>query len=187
MTGWTLQKIDTKLDSGDILATITENIKWNDTKEILFQNLEQLLLQWGANTLYNFYNDKLNINPQNHENATYCSKIYSETGKLNWSKSVFEIRNLCRSLGKSPGVYTFWGTTKIKLFLNYEITKDEILNTKKSQQYGTIFLKDNINLWVICGDGHALPFLSIQLEGKKPILIKEFINGYLKNKEIIFT
>ena len=186
-TGWTLQKINNKLDSGDILSTIEESILWNDSKETLFTKLEVSLLSWGNETLNQFAQDLLVPITQNHDLSTYCSKIYSETGKIDWKLSSDTIRNLTRGLGKTPGVYCIWKEQKIKLFIDYNISQS-VIQSKiyNKQQPGFAFIEDN-TLWVVCGDKIALPFSEIQPAGKKIMIVSEFKNGYTQDKEIIFT
>ena len=47
---------------------------------------------------------------------TYAKKITKEMGRVNWKSSSDEVNNLVRALKARPGVYTFYGNTRIKIF-----------------------------------------------------------------------
>ena len=170
-TGWTLQKINSDLDAGDILKTVSLSIEYNDTKDLLYQKMTELLLQFAADALLDFERGLLQPEKQDHQKANYCGKIHSETGKLNFNEPAEKIRNLARALHERPGVYTGWNGKKIKLFIDFS---SDIIPDSHSK-CGEIVKIDSL-LW-IKATGGLLPVSHLQLDGKKKTDILSFLNG----------
>ncbi|MDH5657202.1 MAG: methionyl-tRNA formyltransferase [Spirochaetia bacterium] len=187
-TGWTLQMISAELDAGEILLTNEVQIDPDETAE----ELKEKLLPEGINlTLELFSNFKKyyeNRKKQDHQKATFCSKINKEMSVIDWSKTSLEIHNLIRAFNPSPVARTQFRGKTVKIYRSR--TEDEI-----SQETEKLLMKappgrslvlsegKKRKLYIKTGKG-ILEILQLQPENKKMMDASSFINGYrLENEE----
>ena len=98
-------------------------------------------------------------------------KIFKEDGVIDWHLSLDDIYNQVRGLSPYPAAFTMLDG---KVFKIYKAAKEP---GAISEVPGT-FVSDNKNFLKVAADGGYLQLLEVQLEGKKRIAIKEFLNGY---------
>jgi methionyl-tRNA formyltransferase len=106
-----------------------------------------------------------------HSQLKHAPKIFTETCKIEWRRSIDEIHNLIRGLSPFPGAFTELGDKTIKIFRS---EKEQLLPTSKPGRWesdGKTYLK------FAAKDGYIL-FKDVQLEGKKRMLIEDFLRGY---------
>jgi len=171
-TGVTIMLINEKMDKGDILMQETITITDNDNFGSLHDKLSALGTKLLIETLPKWLNKEIKPQKQDESQATYCKLITKEDGKIDWHKSAFEIERQIRALNPWPGTRTNWGDKKLKLL------KVKLLNVKNKYEIGEVY-KINDGLAVACKED-ALEILELQLESKKPMTAKEFLNGYPK-------
>jgi methionyl-tRNA formyltransferase len=112
-----------------------------------------------------------NINPvqQSSGDESYASKITKDLSPIDWNKSAEEIHNQVRGLQSWPCAYTFYNGKQLKIHKTVKSSK--VANSQKT-------VIDNKNcLTVCCGDGKCLDILELQLEGKKRMDVKSFLQG----------
>jgi methionyl-tRNA formyltransferase len=114
-TGWTLQRIVSELDAGDIIAQSKVRIDPTDTTETLYPKLTQDLLENGGPMLSDYVHGRSTIIPQDHTRATHCSKFSAEDGKLDFSQPASAILNRYRAFTPRPGVFAIFRGKKVKL------------------------------------------------------------------------
>ncbi len=171
-TGLTTFFINEKIDSGDVL--LQKKIKIAEDEN--FGSLhDKLMLEGGkllVSTIKLLESKKYKAIKQNldktHLNAP---KLDKNNTRINWKKSGIYISNLIRGLSPFPGAWTqiFGSNFTIKIFSAFYI---------KSGTNSSIRFKIEKNkLIILIRDGH-LEIDEIQIEGKKRMNSKEFINGY---------
>ncbi len=168
-TGVSLMLIDDQMDHGPVLTQESLKINDNDTFESLHDKLAQLGADLLAETLPKYIKGSIKPVTQNEKDATYCQLIKKEDGKIDWTKSAEEIERQVRAFNPWPGVFTFWKGKQLK------VIKSKVIKSKE-HNVGEIF-KDNEMLAVACGKD-TLEILELQIEGKKQMSAKEFLNGY---------
>ncbi len=180
ITGVTTFKLKHEIDTGDILLNQKINIEENDTagtlhdkmKEIGASLLLQTIQQINTNEIEEVSQEKfIDI----ESNLKHAPKIFTETCKIDWNKSVTEVNNLIRGLSPYPAAFTELNGKKLKIFsAKVEIAK----TTTIPVSYET----DHKNyLRFACNDGF-LYVTELQLEGKKRMSIKDFLSGYRFDK-----
>ena len=174
-TGVCIMKLDTGMDTGDILKVSDKIIiDKNVDLEYLHDNLSVI----GAKMLTDVINDIeknngiVNTVKQDNSLATIANKIDSSEGKIDFqNSSVFFIERQIRALGKFIGTYFIHNKKRIK------ILKANILDSQILGKIGTIL---NDKFFIQCKDGILEPLI-LQKEGKKPMDISNFLNGYRFN------
>ena len=168
-TGVSIILMDEKIDHGPILKI--QNLK---IKSQNYKKLEKELAELGAEllieTLPKWINGKIKPKEQNHSEATYTKKFSWPDGKIDWSKSADEIDRQIRALNPEPGTWTRWQNKVLKMI------EAEPMESKIAGESGKVIsIEDQII--VKCGQD-ALLLKKVQLEGRKPTNISDFLNGH---------
>lgn len=168
-TGVSIMNIDEELDHGNLFLLRRLNINPEDNFETLSSKLSNLTANILPHVLNDIMEGNLTAIPQNKAKASYCHKIEKENGKIDFRKSAREIKNMIRAYTPWPGVYTILKNKKIKI-----ITSDT--ENKENLQPGEFKIENGI-LKIGTSKGVLIPKI-LQPEGKNPMDIKSFINGY---------
>ena len=190
-TGVTTFFINEKIDQGDIILQKKINLDQNITAG----QLHNLMIHNGIEIV----NKTINLIDENDVQLIYQSKkdefkaapkLNKELQKINWQKSIIEIHNKIRGL--SPFIDQ---TTMLKdvsicpcawFFLNskrVKIQKSSIVEIVNKERY---LDTDNKNYLNVNFKDKALSLEIIQPEGKKPMNIKQFLQGNkIDNSDII--
>ena len=174
-TGVSIMLLDEQMDHGPLLAQRTITITDKDNFESLHDKLSQLGAELIAETLPEYINGEIRPQIQDETQATYCQLIKKEDGKIDWTKSAEEIERQLRAFTPWPGVFTFWDGKQLKIIKAAVYASTKLSMTASA---GEVF-KINEGIGVECGQD-TLEILKLQLEGKKPMTAKEFLNGYPK-------
>ncbi len=158
-TGATLHRMVEKPDAGEIVARQAIPILPDDTAKEVFEKVTL-----AAEILFD---DKLpllisgtapHVMP-NLETGSYFGGRKPEDGRIDWTKSAWNIHNLIRAVAPPyPGA--FFDTPKERLLILRSLHP-----TGEIGQFGkpTLFIRNN-KLFAECGDGHVLRLLSVNFE-----------------------
>jgi len=183
-TGVTIYKMDEKVDHGPILA----NDKWQMTNgKITTPELSNILADLGAKLLLEilpqWLSSKIQPVPQDNSLATYTKIIKKENGQIDWQKSAKEIEQKIRAYTPWPGAHTMLTDYRLPATGKIKIIEADTAEKTTNKQIGEVFLNENTELAVQCGQGY-LVIKNLQLEGSKPLEASDFLRGH---KEIIGT
>ena len=95
-TGITTMKMDTGLDTGDILFIRRVPIADDDNAETLHDRLAETGAQLVLDTLEAVESGDLRPIPQDDAQATHAPKLSKEEGIVDWTRPAADIRNLVR-------------------------------------------------------------------------------------------
>ncbi len=169
-TGTTIMLMDSKMDHGPILAQEKITIAYDDNYLTLSEKMLLPACKLLNKTIKEYLDGKTKPQEQNHEEKTLCKMFDREDGKIDFTKSAQDIYNQFRGLYVWPGIFTFWGDKRVKLL--------DIKPIEKNIEQGK-FIAENGKLFIGCGQ-NSIEVLELQIEGKKPMDTKAFVNGYLK-------
>lgn len=177
-TGVTSFFINENIDTGNIILQEKIQIKESDNVGVLYENLMKL----GGEVILKTVNliEKGNVKEINQDkladgNAPKSApKIYRKDLKINWNKSTKEIHDYIRGLSPYP---TAWTKIDGKILKIYEIKFKLESHNKKC---GEIDSDKKTYLKIYTQDGF-IELLKIQIEGKKQMLIDEFLRGFNNN------
>ena len=164
-TGISIMKIIEDLDAGPVMKKIKAKIDESITADDLSKNLSKISSESIVEVLNNIFNKNLKFIEQNHKLATYAKKINKDEAKINWNEGAKKILAKINGLNPNPGAWFTYKETR------YKIWRAKII--EKSGSPGTIL--DN-NFTICCGD-KSLEMIEIQKEGKKKLLLKNFLMG----------
>lgn len=175
-TGVAVMLMNEKMDEGDILKMVSLPIDPEDNSETLHKKMADLGAKTLLETLPLWVERKIEPQPQDSAQATLCQLIDREDGHIVWEDEAENIHNRYRALYPWPGIFSFWDNKGTLLRLKLLKTGIQKEQPEIPHAIGEIFqLGEKIGVQTIKG---VIFLEEVQLEGKKPASIKEFINGY---------
>jgi len=180
-TGTTIMKMDTGMDTGDIIAQSSITIESSDTSGTLFPKMAQHGADLLIETLPKYIEDADKTTPQDGSKATLCQLIEREDGHIQWSESSQEIYSRFRALAPWPGIFSFWKKNETDILRVKFLAIEPILDVKKEGVILGEVYKYGTEICVRTRKG-CIILKTIQLEGKKEMDITTFVNG---NKDFI--
>ncbi|HTV56791.1 MAG TPA: methionyl-tRNA formyltransferase [Terriglobia bacterium] len=171
-TGVTTMKIDQGLDTGDILLHMETEITDTDTTETLSERLSRLGAPLMTETLRKLERGEIQPQPQNHAAATLAPMLKKEDGRLHWSSTAEEISRRVRGLRPWPVAHTKFVGQILRIWMARPAT----ISLSRSLQPGELQSRDG-RLFVGCSGKTALELTELQLEGRKRLSARDFVNG----------
>lgn len=174
-SGVTTFFINEKIDEGNILLQAETEISPEDNAGTLHDRLMEIGAKLVVETLDGLAEGKLTEIPQNQkENPKTAYKIFKEDTKIDWEKEVEVIHNFIRGMSPYPAAFTILevgGEQKI-----LKIFKGKFQKIEHSKENGEIEISKN-EFKIYAENGVYLPE-ELQLEGKKRMNLKDFLNGF---------
>ena len=170
-SGVTTMKMDVGLDTGDILLQRETEIGKAENAIELMQKLSTLGADLLSETMAMF--DALTPQPQNNSDATFAPVMKKEDGLIDWKKTALEISNQVRGFQPFPTSFTYLQEKKMTIW------KAETMENKESEtrNAGRILSAQGDELVVSCGNHSQLKILELQIEGKRRMPARDFLNG----------
>jgi len=172
VTGVTTMRIDVGLDTGDTLLKSEMAIQDDDTAETLSVRLSTVGANLLIETLQRLERGDLAAQPQDHAQATLAPILKKEDGRIDWNLPAVEIWNRIRGLRPWPGAYTSFRGKNLNIWSAPRPDLGETL----SLEPGTL-VADRARLRIVCGHGTLLEPSELQLEGRKRLATRDFLNG----------
>lgn len=175
-TGVTLILMDEGIDTGNILAQDKLAIGPNETFPELSERLAKISSNLIEETIPRWINQEITLEPQDNSEATLCQLIEREDGRIVWADEANSIYNRYRAFFTWPGIYAFW--EKEGKPIRLKLKKIGILRTtpETSRHLGEVFeIGDKIGVMTTSG---VITLEEVQMEGKKTVSMREFLNGY---------
>ena len=174
-SGVTTFFINEKIDEGNILLQAATEISPEDNAGTLHDRLMEIGAKLVVETLDGLAEGKLTEIPQNQkENPKTAYKIFKEDTKIDWEKEVEVIHNFIRGMSPYPAAFTVLevgGEQKI-----LKIFKGKFQKIEHSKENGAIEISKN-EFKIYAKNGVYFPE-ELQLEGKKRMNLKDFLNGF---------
>ncbi len=176
-TGITIMFMAPGMDDGDIISQEKIEIGINDNLEILHDKLSVLgrdLLLKTLPSIIDGTNDRIK---QDESLVTLAKIIKKDDEVIDFDDSTLNIHNKIRALSPFPGAHTVLDKKIFKIYT----TSIEKYSSKKLP--GTIIDVEKDKIVVSTKDG-SLGILDLQIEGKKRMLAKDYLNG-IKKEDLI--
>jgi len=165
-TGISIMKIGEKLDTGPVCNSYKIKIMNNDNAEIISEKLSAIAAEKILDNIDEILEDNIEFKEQNHNEASYASKIEKNEGQINWNEAAENI------IGKINGLYPNPGAFFIYKGERYKILKADLASSHG--EAGEVL--DNY-LEISCGNKKSIKIQEIQRQGKRPQNISEFMLG----------
>jgi methionyl-tRNA formyltransferase len=169
-TGVTTMRMDAGLDTGDILLQEETEIGPEETSAELMPRLADI----GAGVLSKTLEELDSIVPrkQNELEATMAPIMRKEDGLISWMLDATQITNRVRGFQPFPTAFTFLGDKKVSIWKCRPVQV-----VRHPSALGEIINAHADDLVVYCGGDSGLKIEELQVEGKRRMSARDFING----------
>jgi len=160
-----------EIDTGDIILSDSVAIADDETAGELHDKLMFVGAKLLVKTLHAIEAGDVSEQPQPQSaDLKHAPKIFKEDCKIDWNDSAQRIHNLIRGLSPYPTAYTLLNDKNLKVF------KAEIEDKEPGITAGGFLTDGKTYLKFAAKDGF-IKLLDIQYEGKKRMLIEDFLRG----------
>lgn len=170
-TGVTTFFLKQEIDTGDVIFADTVTISDSETAGDLHDKLMIVGAKLLVKTVKAIAADDYNEVPQlQSEDLKSAPKIFKEFCKIDWNNTNQSVYNHIRGLSPYPTAFTILNDKTLKIF------NAEPENIKPEIEAGTYLTDNKTYLKFATKDGY-IKLTDLQLEGKKRMLIDEFLRG----------
>lgn len=174
-TGATTFFINEKIDEGNILLQEELAILPDENAGSLHDRLMEMGAKLVVKTLDGLAENTITEKPQPHVgHPKNAYKIFKEDTRINWKKKSKEIHQFILGMSPYPAAFTTLKIGEEEKGLKIFGGKFEVSNHDKTA--GTLAISKN-EFKIYTEDGIYYP-LELQLEGKKRMNVKDFLNGF---------
>jgi methionyl-tRNA formyltransferase len=174
-TGVTTFKLQHAIDTGDILLQESFAIGSEETAGEVHDRMKIIGAALLVKTIRGLAAGTLQEEPQQPATVdaplNHAPKIFTETCKINWHQPATAVHNLIRGLSPFPGAFTLINNKTCKIT---RATKELVTPAVAPGAWQT---DNKTYLKFAAADGY-IHAIEIQLEGKKKMMVDEFLRGY---------
>lgn len=169
VTGVTTMRIDSGLDTGDVLLQEEIPIAPEDTAETLGPRLAVIGADLVVETLRGLQTGKVQPRPQDNAKATLAPILKKEDGRIDFHRTAQESCNHLRGFQPWPGAFTTFRGKTLQVWA---------AKPSQSESAPGEFTVQGDHLFIGSGKSTALELLELQPEGKKRMAARDFVHGY---------
>ena len=176
-TGVTTFQLKHEIDTGGILLQKRFPIGADETTGEVHDTMKEIGSALLVETVKRLANNSLQKIDQSavasgqSSELKHAPKIFTETCQIHWNEPVEKVHNLVRGLSPFPGALTVLDGKVLKVYRSKKETVSQSDTPGKVLSDGKTFLK------FACADGY-IHILDLQMEGKKRMLVEDFLRGY---------
>ncbi|TNE58074.1 MAG: methionyl-tRNA formyltransferase [Bacteroidetes bacterium] len=171
-TGLTTFLLRHEIDTGDILFQERLPIGENETAGELHDRMMETGAHLVLKTIQAIEKNAVQPQPQAAMEASNAPKIFTETCEINFNQPTIRVHNFIRGLSPYPCAWTTMDDKKLKVYRTKKVT-----GSGKPAQPGQYFSDGKSKLLISTADGY-LDVLELQMEGKKRMPVRDFLNGF---------
>lgn len=170
-TGITIMYMSEAMDEGNIIKQKSIKILPDDNLETMFDKLSILGKDLIITTLPEIIAGTNSSIKQDENQVSYAYNIKRELEKIDFTKVSKDVHNLIRGVYKNPGAYFILDNKRIKVF------NSNIIEDVKEVLVGCIYGVNENGIFIGCSNNTAIVITDIQVEGKKRMLVSDYIKG----------
>jgi len=168
-SGNTIFFLDSGIDTGSIIDTSECDITENMTTGDLYLKLKEQGPKLVLKTLKSIIEKNYVLKTQDESIACKAPKLFKKNANINFSKDAKTVHNQIRGMNPFPGSHSFFRNKLIKII---SAVKDD-----RNGNIGEIIAIENDGLIIGCKK-NSVKIIEVAPQGKKPMDILSFINGY---------
>jgi methionyl-tRNA formyltransferase len=170
-TGVTTFFLKHEIDTGNLLFQSKLPIDENETVGEIHDKMMELGSNLVLKTVKAIENKDYEAQTQDESLVSHAPKVFHKTCQVNFNQPTLQVHNFIRGLSPYPTAWTMLGDKKLKLFR----TLKEI---ESHEHEVASFHSDNKTFVKIATTDGYVQLLELQLQGRKRMKIKDFLNGY---------
>jgi methionyl-tRNA formyltransferase len=170
-TGVTIMRMILEMDAGDIVLQERTPIGPDENAAELSLRLGKIGARMMLDALAMLESGTLVETPQDPAQVSHCHMLQKEDGRIDWTRSAWELHNQVRACVPWPGAFTTLNGQPLKL-LRTTLSDAEALPAP-----ATVLPHGKEALPVSTGHG-LLNILELQPAGKRPMAAADFLRGH---------
>lgn len=174
VSGVTIMKIDAQMDHGPLLSQKEIPLSKAETFGSFMEKVVDVSEPLLVETLKKFVQGMIAPLEQSHEKATVCRLLTRDDGHIDWQQPVEQIERMVRAYHPWPGTWTMFKHHQKNIRI--KILSGVVFSFSSAHPPGTLFEHEG-HLLVATSD-QAFEIISLQPEGKEPMLGSAFLSGY---------
>lgn len=188
-TGVTTFFLKHEIDTGEIILQDKVQIGENDNVGKIYDELMHIGAKLVQRTVDLIIEDSVKPMPQDQlykseGELKNAPKIFKDTCKIDWNRSMQEIHNHIRGLSPYPCAWSMLNMGESEP-VSVKIYESEIVEGNKQGPIGSIETDNKTYLHVACNDG-VISIKQMQMPGKRAMSITDILNGYKFDNKIRF-
>lgn len=176
-TGVTIMQMEKGLDTGDMLLQKEVEIDPKETGDSLHDKLAAAGAELIVEALPKIAAGQLTPRKQNDAESCYAKMLQKSMGRIDWNMTADKLDCLIRGLISWPGASTTFRGKNLKIWEEEPVTEGDFSVPISKSLPGTIVCVEKEAFYVQTKEG-VLKVLSVQIEGKKRMAVKDFLLGY---------
>ena len=178
MMGATTFVLDEGMDTGDIVGTLTDPVRSEDTAGAVLERLSHSGSSLLADSLVAVATGQAKPVPQEGE-ASSAPKLTGAQARVDWSHPAVAISHHVRGVTPEPGAWTEYNGQRMKL--ERVIPAPDITGLAP----GHVELRDGA---VYVGTGsYGVELTRVQPSGKKPMAALDWARGQQRSEQVVFV
>jgi methionyl-tRNA formyltransferase len=169
-SGVTTMRLVEKMDAGPIFLQREISVAPNDTTASLQAKLAPVGAELLVETIAELKAGNLTPQAQDESKVTYAPVLKKEDGLIDWNLPAVSIERRVRGFNPWPSAYTYLVGNLLK------IHRARVIEMAEKAAPGEVLKADKDGLWIATGAG-ALSLEEVQLENRKKMTAREFLNG----------
>jgi methionyl-tRNA formyltransferase len=174
-TGVTIMRVVKALDAGPMLAAIRRPIGPEEASDEVERDLARIGAPLLMATVDRLAAGTIREIPQDESAATYAPRLTKADGALDWSAPAGRIHDRIRGLHPWPLASSFLNGRRIIL------RRSRVDSDDAAAAAGSVIEAGGDRLIVAAG-ADAIAIAELQLEGKRPMTVREFLAGHRVSK-----
>ena len=174
-TGVTTFKLQQAIDTGDVLLQECFDIGPDETTGDVHDKMKiigaELLVKTLSGLAAGSIKEQAQLLLADPSDLKHAPKLFTENCQINWNRPVQELHNFIRGLSPFPGALSKLDGKILKIYRSAKEYKTHDLAA------GTVVTDGKSYLKFAAVDGF-IQLLDLQLEGKKRLLVANFLMGY---------
>ena len=173
VTGVTIMLLDEGMDTGPLIAQHEFFLQGDENTDDLTEALFELGARLLVETIPKWESGEIQAENQDESLASVSRKLERSDGLVDWSLTADELERRARAFTPWPGLFTNWNESNLKLV---DVSYHGVDSSK--WEPGTVFQSDDPEIPAVVATSEGfLGLKTIQLEGKRPVSVKDFLNG----------
>ena len=173
VTGVTIMLLDEGMDTGPLIAQHEFFLQGDENTDDLTKALFELGARLLVETIPKWESGEIQAENQDESLASVSRKLERSDGLVDWSLTADELERRARAFTPWPGLFTNWNESNLKLV---DVSYHGVDSSK--WEPGTVFQSDDPETPAVVATSEGfLGLKTIQLEGKRPVSVKDFLNG----------
>ncbi len=181
-TGVTIMRVEKNLDAGGMFARVRRPIGPDETSDVVERDLAEIGAALLIEVVEAMAAGAAVEEPQDYMFATYAPRLTRDDGLLDWSLPASFVHNRVRGLFPWPHAHTFLDGRRLILLRTRVVpcpTESSIETRELAAAVpGTVLAVDGSGIQVATGHGGRIEILELQPEGRRPMLVRDFLAGH---------